>query len=260
MSSHAQALSIVAPVAPRELSVPLGAAPVPITDYHQLTVIVPTLNEAGNIGELLDYLIRHYPGIQVLVADDDSTDNTREEVMARARFNSRVRLVWRRGGVRGLTASVLDALNQVFTEYFAVMDGDLQHPPETVETLLSVLARGYPLAVATRRRFKVPPHRWLISKVATLMGRFRLWWSGSPTCTDCMSGYFAGRTALFRRAVRNQKGGFEAQGYKVLFDLLKQLPRSTPVVEVAYEFDPRQRGQSKISSRIMLVYFRSLFH
>jgi hypothetical protein len=82
VTSQAQALKIVAPVAPRELSLPLGVAPVPVTDYQQLTVIVPTLNEAGNIGELLDELLQHYPGLQILVADDDSTDGPREAVMA----------------------------------------------------------------------------------------------------------------------------------------------------------------------------------
>jgi dolichol-phosphate mannosyltransferase len=260
MSSHAQALSIVAPVTPRELPSVLETVLIREPDYQQLTVIIPTLNEAGNIGELLDELVERYPGIQVLVADDDSTDNTREEVMARTHLHPQIGLLWRRGRVRGLTVSVLDALDLVSTEYFAVMDGDLQHPPETIEKLLSAVLKGSPLAVATRDRFRVAPHRWLISKVATLMGRLRLWWSGAASCTDCMSGYFAGRTALFRRVALQRAEGFEAQGYKVLFDLLKQSPRHIPVAEVAYEFDPRQRGQSKISTQIMWIYLRSLFH
>jgi hypothetical protein len=75
-----------------------------------------------------------------------------------------------------------------------------------------------------------------------------------------MSGFFAGRTALVRRVVQNGEEGFEGAGYKVLFDLLKRLPGSTNVTEVGYEFDPRQRGQSKISSRIIWLYVRSLFH
>jgi dolichol-phosphate mannosyltransferase len=139
------------------------------------------------------------------------------------------------------------------------MDGDLQHPPETLEKLLTALTTGDALAVATRYRYNVPPHRRLISQVATLIGRLRLWWTGSARCTDCLSGYFAGRTALFQQVARSRAGGFEPQGYKVLFDFLKHLPRQTPVAEIEYEFDPRQRGRSKITTRIMLVYIRSLF-
>lgn len=241
------------------LALDTETAPILDVDYHRLTVIIPTLNEADTIGELLDALMQRYPGITVIVADDDSTDGTREAVMARARSHSHIRLLWRRRDVRGLTASVLEALPEVSTEYFAVMDGDLQHPPETLEKLLTALVTGDALAVATRQHYNVPPHRRLISQVATLMGSLRLWWTGSAQCTDCLSGYFAGRTALFQQIARSRAGGFEPQGYKVLFDFLKRLPRQTPVAEVEYEFDPRRRGRSKITAWIMLVYVRSLF-
>jgi hypothetical protein len=139
------------------------------------------------------------------------------------------------------------------------MDGDLQHPPETIAPMIGKLREGAALVVAVRHRFKVPPHRWLISKVATVMGRLRLHFSRSPSCTDCMSGFFAGRTALVLPIASRGAARFELAGYKLLFDLLKQWPRSLPVAEVGYEFDPRQRGQSKISPRIVLVYLRSVF-
>lgn len=260
MSSHASIIQVASPVIPSRESVAIGESFDVVTDYSQLTVVVPTLNEEGNIGELLDYLLYHYPGLHVIVADDDSTDRTREEVMARARFNPRVQLLWRRECVRGLTASVLDAIKQVTTEYFAVMDGDLQHPPEVVRRLMAALQAGASLVVATRQRFKVAPHRWLISKVATVFGRLRLRLSGAARCTDCMSGFFAGQARLIRQVIQTNEQAFELGGYKVLFDLLKQLPRSTDVREIGYEFDPRHRGQSKISSRIIWLYLCSLFH
>ncbi|MDA2939078.1 glycosyltransferase [Acidobacteria bacterium AH-259-A15] len=240
-------------------AIDVESAPTLKTEYQRLTVIIPTLNEANTIGKLLDNLVQRYPGINVIVADDDSTDGTREEVMAQACSYSRIRLLWRKGKIPGLTASVLEALNLVSTDYFAVMDGDLQHPPKTIEQLLRALTMGYTLAVARRVRYGLPPHRYLVSKVGTLMGRLRLWWSDSARCSDCMSGYFAGRTALFREVLGTHANCFELPGYKVLFDFLKQLPRHTPVAEVDYEFDERSFGKSKISARIMLIYVRSLF-
>ncbi|MDA2923838.1 glycosyltransferase [Acidobacteria bacterium AH-259-L09] len=235
------------------------SVPIPKTDYEQLTVIIPTLNEAKTIGKLLDDLVQRYPGINVIVADDDSTDGTRQEVLVRARVYPRIRLLWRKGKMPGLTASVLDALNLVSTDYFAVMDGDLQHPPETIEQLLRALTRGYTLAVGRRVRYGLPPHRYLVSKVGTLMARLRLWWTDSARCSDCGGGYFAGRTALFLKVLRTHAECFELQGYKVLFDFLKQLPGHTSVAEIAYEFGWRSLGESKLSARIMLKYVRSLF-
>jgi dolichol-phosphate mannosyltransferase len=230
----------------------------PATSYSRVTVIVPTLNESGNIGPLLDELSQHYPGIHVIVADDDSTDGTRDEVAARARNNTRIRLLWRRGKTRGLTASVVDALTSVSTEYVAVMDGDLQHPPEILLQLLEPLAAGLPLAVGKRRRSNFSSSRRMLSWIASALGRLRLWCTGSASCSDCLSGLFAGRTEIFHRIMALPGRRFELRGYKVLLDFLKHLPSDTPIAQVDYDFAQRRHGRSKLSAPILWFYLRSL--
>ena len=227
-------------------------------DFCSLTVVIPTLNEAGTIGPLLDELLKRYPGIHVIVADDDSTDNTRDEVSRRAQTHPQVSVLWRKNKTFGLTAAVLDALDSVSTEYFVVMDGDLQHPPSVLNHLMLELGAGYPVAVATSIRQELSPIRYLISRAGTLMGGFRLKLGGSAVSSDCMSGYFGGHTALFTEVLRKPDSSFELQGYKVLFDFLKQFPSDTRVAEVSYQFGRRSSGESKISLKIMGMYLRSL--
>ena len=74
-----------------------------------------------------------------------------------------------------------------------------------------------------------------------------------------MSGFFGGQTEYVNTIIRNHPKTISPRGYKLLFDILKVLPRDTQIGEYYYEFQTRQAGESKIGLKHILVYFRSLF-
>jgi dolichol-phosphate mannosyltransferase len=231
------------------------------TTCDDTTVIVPTLNEEANIGRLLEALAELYAAIHVTVVDDGSSDRTQEVVRAHAATHPTVRLRDRsREPIHGLTASVVDGALAVTTPFLVVIDGDLQHPPEKIGDLRNRLIAGADVVVGRREKVLVPwPwHRHAISWMGVRLGRLRLGLGGAPT-SDTMSGFFAARTDLFQRFAAPNLDKFEPTGYKVLFDFLKLLPASTRVDEVPYEFGQRAGGASKIASRHLIVYARSLF-
>ncbi|MFW5718675.1 MAG: TIGR04283 family arsenosugar biosynthesis glycosyltransferase [Halanaerobium sp.] len=45
---------------------------------HQLSVIIPTLNEAGNIGDLIDYIKSENISSEIIISDANSGDQTKE--------------------------------------------------------------------------------------------------------------------------------------------------------------------------------------
>src|SRR4051812_20159256 len=75
----------------------------------QLSLIVPTFNEAANIGPLLDKIDRALTGIswEIIFVDDNSPDGTSDVVRAVARRDRRVRVV-QRVGRRGLSSAVIE--------------------------------------------------------------------------------------------------------------------------------------------------------
>jgi biofilm PGA synthesis N-glycosyltransferase PgaC len=126
-------------------------------DYPDLTLLIAAYNEEGRIRETLEYALRqHYPGqLQVVVADDGSTDRTREIAGLVGHEDPRVRVVTTDHG--GKSEALNAALKAVSTPLVATIDADtllmpsalqraiarmLSSPPDTVAVAGSVLVRN----------------------------------------------------------------------------------------------------------------------
>jgi len=109
-----------------------------------VTVVIPALNEAGNIGRLIDETYAAVPASRlqsVIIVDDGSTDATSDEVMSRisdARYPGLryLRHAERSGQSTALRTGVLAARSPII----ATMDGDGQNDPADLPKLLATLA------------------------------------------------------------------------------------------------------------------------
>ena len=118
----------------------------------ELTVVIPTLNEAGNIEPLLDRISNVLGGIEweAIFVDDGSTDGTPELLTKIAQVDRRVRLI-RRIGRRGLSSAVVEGALASTSPVVAVIDADLQHDEKILPDLYRALKEGdHELAIGTR--------------------------------------------------------------------------------------------------------------
>ena len=220
-----------------------------------VSVIVPTRNEAGNVELLLARIQNAFSGesfsgshIEVIFVDD-STDNTPETVRAVARRFSdlNVRLIHREPEQRkdGLGGAVIAGLKAAGSDYACVMDGDLQHPPEMVPLLLrTAKEKQADLVVATRRnvRSKVTGlnlPRNLVSRGLDLLARV-MFPRELHGVSDPLTGFF-----LVRIKALNLQS-MHPQGFKILLEILVRNPKLKKE-EVPFRFGPRFSGQSKAS-------------
>ncbi|WP_222267532.1 glycosyltransferase [Modestobacter marinus] len=223
------------------------AAP-PHTARVQVSVIVPTRNESGNVHELyqrLDGALRGRSWEVVFV--DDSDDPTPFVIAGVSRTDGRVRCVHRPAGARhgGLSGAVLRGFAAARSDVLVVMDGDLQHPPELVpELVAAVTDSGADLAVASR---------YVTGGSSTgLSGRFRtvasqgcrrfsrLLLPVSRATTDPLSGFFALRRSVVAGV------DLRPEGFKILLEVLAR-GRWNSVLDVPFRFDHRHSGRSKSS-------------
>ncbi|HUK72323.1 MAG TPA: glycosyltransferase [Streptosporangiaceae bacterium] len=232
---------------------PAGQAPA-------LSVIVPTRNEAENIRPLLIGLADALAGIdaEVLIVDD-SDDATPEIARQAARLSALpIRVHSRPQGQRGggLGGAVLVGLSEALGPVCAVMDADLQHPPELLETLLRVSRTGADLVVASRYRDEGGAeglggwYRRAVSTLATGVAK-RVLRPELAGVSDPMSGFF-----LVRRSCLDLPS-LHPQGFKVLLELLVHSPQAS-VAEVPYTFGVRHSGVSKAGTRDGVTYLRRL--
>src|SRR5216110_1073782 len=142
----------------------------------QFALVIPTLNEAGNMPALLDRvqiaLARVDLDYQLLIVDDDSQDGTADIVNEYSRRDPRIRLLVRKGA-RGLAGAVIYGWKHTDATFLGVMDADLQHPPETLPQLLNALREGNDIAIGSRYAQKHSISNWnalrhFISRCSTL--------------------------------------------------------------------------------------------
>ena len=214
-----------------------------------VSIIIPTRNEAGNVGELvrqLDTVSGLGPSEIIFV--DDSTDDTPDIILSLRSEVHEIVLIHRPLGRRegGLGGAVVEGLKRARAPWVGVMDADLQHPPEVMARLLDkATATDADLVVASRYggdgaagglnmlREAVSRGSTVLTKV-TFPERLR-------GVSDPMSGCFLVRTA------RLDPDALRPNGFKILLEIVGRTP-GLRVAEVPYHFLERHTGESKASA------------
>ncbi|MFI5073150.1 MAG: polyprenol monophosphomannose synthase [Terriglobales bacterium] len=222
-------------------------------------VVIPTLNEAGNMPTLLNRLRSALDPVKIdyelIVVDDDSTDGTADVVREIAKQDPRVRILVRKGQ-RGLAGAVIHGWANTDASLLGVIDADLQHPPEVLPELLNAVLKDKDIAIASRYATSTNDSlrewskaRLLISRASTL--------ATAPLqrknvrIKDPMSGFFVVRRACIEGI------DLQPQGFKILLEILVK-GRIQSAVEVPFHFATRQSGKSKADFRVALHYFTLL--
>jgi succinoglycan biosynthesis protein ExoA len=173
------------------------------------SVIIPTLNEEGHIGSLLEQLISQEPTrvLDLLVADGGSTDRTREIVTNYSRRDQRVRLIDNPRRIQSsginLAAACADARSTIIIR----IDAHAGYPPDYVSALLAEMEQRDCESVVVRLRtvgkscFQFAVATVCNSNVGTGGSAHRV--GGVPRFVD------HGHHAAFKRAAFDGVGGYD---------------------------------------------------
>jgi dolichol-phosphate mannosyltransferase len=219
----------------------------------EVSIVVPTFNELGNVTVLVERLSASLAGVgwEVIFVDDDSPDGTAAAIKDIAERDPRVRCL-RRIARRGLAGACIDGLLFSAAPYVAVMDADLQHDQSLLPRMLAMLkANEADLVVASRY---VVAHdvgafgktRAAISTFATQAARC----VGRARLADPLSGFFMMRRECFDAVA----DGLSTQGFKILLDIVLTAGGRLRIAELPYVFAQRLHGESKLDARVVMDF------
>jgi len=205
----------------------------------QVSVVIPTLNEAKNIAQTVEKiaqaLAKHYQ-YEIIVADDSSQDQTLE-IVDQLRTQFPVRGLDRKGQPKSLSQSVMAGFFEGKGDVLVVMDADLSHPTESLPQMIDLILSNQADIVVGSRYIAGggcegwPWHRQAISRGAAMLTY------GLTSLTDPTSGFMAIRKELIHKDLK-------PLGWKIVLECVaKNLDKK--IVEVPIIFKDRQLGESK---------------
>ena len=203
-----------------------------------LSIVVPCYNEEGNVGLFYEEVQRVFKGkkikYEIIFVNDGSSDNTLNrltDIVNQKKQNIKVINFSRNFGKE---AAMLAGLEYTAGDYVAIMDADLQDPPELIPEMIKYWEQGYDDVYAKRRSrkgetwlkkftskmyYKVLQHLTRV-EIQKDTGDFRLL---DRRCVNALR--------KLRESQRNTKSMFSWIGYKKK--------------EVLYDRDPRIAGKTK---------------
>jgi len=108
----------------------------------KISIIVPVYNEAENILPLFYEIKKYCPeNFELIWIDDGSNDETLSEIQQLSFHEERVKCISLSRNF-GHQNAMIAGLNYASGEIIITMDGDLQHPPVLIPTLIEELYKG----------------------------------------------------------------------------------------------------------------------
>ena len=122
----------------------------------EISFVIPSYNEAENIKKLYLRIKNTINNLNILsyeiiYVENGSTDNSLEILKELNKIDSNVKIISFTRNF-GLQNAIYAGLNKVKKNYICVLDGDLQDPPELVESFFKKMEKGYDIVFGIRKK------------------------------------------------------------------------------------------------------------
>jgi dolichol-phosphate mannosyltransferase len=234
-------------------------------------VVIPTYNEAKNIGKMIEYLnTKTFPHLakkwdmKILVVDGNSPDGTAEIVknLSKKYISTHLFLETSKDG---LGAAYLKGFKYAMEELKAdavfEFDADFQHPPEMIAPMLDQIENGYDYVLGSRKvKGGSNPKGWgfkriFFSEAGGLTARFLLFFplKNFFKVTDPTTGLKVTRVKGFLDHLDLSFSHLHTKGFAYKMQLLfETLKLGAKYKEVPLVFHVRTEGVSKIEGNAVI--------
>lgn len=221
-----------------------------------ISILVPTLNEAKNLPKLIKKLNNFKYKYELIIVDDNSTDNT--DQIVKKFLNKKIKFLKRVENNRDLSKSVMLGAENAKYKYVLVLDCDLQHDIADANLMFEKLLK-YNLDIIIGSRFykkKYSGNLGFIRSLFSLLFIFTINFLLKKKTTDPLSGFFICKKEI----MFNNKANYFLKGYKILFDIIYNSSQNIKIKDIQINFGKRKHGKSKLNIRIVIIFIKQVFY
>jgi dolichol-phosphate mannosyltransferase len=215
-------------------------------------VVIPTYNEAENVGRIVPLVLARDPGLSVLVVDDSSPDGTAGIVRALPEFGRRVHLLSRpqKSGLGpAYIAGFQWTLASTDADVVFEMDADFSHDPAALDEFLREI-RDHDVVLGSRYLNGVTVVNWPLRRLILSVGAniYARLVTGMPI-KDSTGGFKCFRREVLRALPLDR---IKSDGYSFQIEVNYHCwRRGFRIKEIPIMFVDRRVGISKMSRRIV---------
>lgn len=217
-------------------------------------VIIPTFNEAHNIGRIIDQILSQNSGVDVLVIDDNSPDGTAGIVQQKMMENGDQVALIERDGKQGLgTAYVTGFKYALDKDYLFIceMDADFSHNPNDLPRLIETVRSGEAdVAIGSRYCEGISIVNWPLSRL--ILSYCANFYARSITGLP-IKDTTAGFKCIHRKVLQTlDLNKISSNGYAFQIEIhYRAWKAGFSLKEVSIIFREREEGVSKMSRSIV---------
>lgn len=224
----------------------------------EMTVIVPTKNEAACVGKTLERIAETLEGAgieyEILVMDDNSRDGTKKIVVEMAKRNGNIRLI-NREEPYGFGYSIMDGIGMAKGKYSIIMMADLSDDPELLPKVKEKMDKGCDAVVCSRFMKGSEVGRYPFLKM--ISNRLFNWTVGiafNLGTGDASNAYKCFRTEMARELP------VESRGFQVSAEILIRMKlKKAKICEIPASWEDRSAGEAKFRLGNTFISYFMLF-
>lgn len=224
-----------------------------------ISVVIPTYNEAENIEKLINELFKLKSNISIIVVDDNSPDGT-GSIAEKLKANYPEKLFVIHKEIKtGLGSAYIEGFKKALeleNNLVVTMDADFSHDPKKILSFADKIAEGYDVAIGSRYisggavNWKLG--RRILSKGANFLTNIIL----NLGINDVTSGFRCYKKNVLEKINFDK---INSQGYSFLEEMLFICKKNKfKIAEVPIIFNDRKEGKSKLSKIEMMKFFFTL--
>lgn len=227
----------------------------------KLSFVLPTYNEAGNIGQLIKMINNQkelkFFSKEFIVVDDNSQDDTQKEIRKLIKKKLPIKLIIRKKE-KGLATAVLTGIYQTIGKVIILMDSDFNHRPEDLFKLFTpIIEKQADVVIGSRY---IPGGGMHITEASRWQYLLSKW--GNYLVNHCLlklpvneslSGFVVIRKSLLDKLpLKKIFTGYGEYCIRLIFHCYKLKYK---IKEIPVMYGLRQYGVSKSSLKRMVYYY-----